>query len=527
MATENSFDMNALTDPDMAGTSKGFDPRNRHPDYMLAKERWATAHDMYLGADGVIPKADTYVPRRMAGETEDAYEERKALLHVPGLTGALIDSIVGLWARKSPEEDTWGALGPEDEGGDVPEGSTAWMLKRNADRERTTWDNHRRGSATWLCVFNRTYTLVDTNRPAGEMTAEQAQQAGVRPFVRQVQPLGLVDWVEVDGKKVEAVLLERSDVRTSLDEGEGRVEDRYLRLTLSGWERYRVVKEGDREKVEKIGDGTYAYLDPTTKQRRLPLVEKVLPMPRHAAYNLARIELALVNHDSHLDSLERAGALGQYLTVQGDEEEVRKNVRTGDKVLPFPPNSERPGFIGHGMEPAQHLEERIQKLGERFWRAAMYEFSDRAAERTATQIDQEWASGIGAFLTLLGGALEEGENEEKALLAQAAGATDGGETKFAKEYRVEDVIGELTRLKDLLFGAGDAVPLSPNLRAATAAYMVKRLDDQTGILSEAEDMDVDEELRDEADRRALDKARMDGLVGDARDQPGFPEESAA
>jgi len=191
---DSSFD-GAVATPDMGGSPAGFDPRNRHPDYMLAKERWATTRALYKGAEGVIPKADTYVPRRMAGETEKAYHERVALLHVPGLTGALVDSIVGLWARKSPEGDTWGTLGPEDTDGEVAEGSLAWMLQRNADRERTTWLNHRRASATWLCVYNRVYSLVDTNRPDGDMTAEQAQKLGVRPFVRLIEPLGLVDWV--------------------------------------------------------------------------------------------------------------------------------------------------------------------------------------------------------------------------------------------------------------------------------------------------------------------------------------------
>ena len=530
MATsDNVIALDPSVVPRIAMEAKdGFDPRNRHPDYNKAQERWQTAHDVYMCAEGVLPHAKDYVPRRMAGESEKAYDERVALLHVPGLTGALVDSIVGLWARKSPEEEDWGQLGPEDDNGDPVDGSVAKMLSENADRERTTWDNHRRGSATWICVYNKVFSLVDTNRmdDGGELTREQAAQMGIRPFVRLVHPLNVTDWIEKDGMWTEAVIMEGADPRMSLDDGKGVFEERYLRLKLDGWERYRVVKIGESEKIESMGTGTYQYLDASTGQPRLPLVQKVLPMPRHAAYNLALIERAIINHDSHLDALERSGALGQYLAVQGDEEDVRKNVKEGDKVLPYPPNSNAPEFIGHGMEPAPYIESRIEALTARFWQSAMYEFSDRTAQKTATEIEQEWASGIGAFLTLLAGALEEGENEEKALLAQAVGETDGGHTKFAKNYKVEDVIAEIQRLKDLIFGAGDPIPLSAPMQAAVASYMVRRLDSQAGLLSEAEDMDVDAELQAEADRKALNQQRGAALAAEAATQPAFPEEQA-
>ncbi|NIV53584.1 MAG: hypothetical protein GWN53_17225 [Gammaproteobacteria bacterium] len=482
----------------------------------------------------MLPSVEKYVPRRSIGEAEESYDERKALVHVSGLLGSVIDALVGLWARKPPEEDEWGSLGERGEDGELNPDSVAQMIVEDADRSRTTWDNHRRARATWTLVYRKVFTYIDTNKPPQDpdadedMDREEARQANIRPFVTLVSPLDVIDWIEKDGRKVEVVIREEADNRDSLDDGSADVEERFLRLRLNGWERFRVVKEGENVRVERIGGNSYAYED-SDGTPRLPLVEATLPLPRYISYNLARIVLAIINHDSHLDSLDRAGALAQFLAVQGDSEEIKKEIKLGDKVLPYPPGVEPPSFIAYLMDAAGPLEKRIETLVAQFWNAAMWEFSDRPKERTATEVTQEWAAGVGAFLTQLAGAMEEAENEEKMLLAQAdnpdVSTSEVGTTKFAREYKIQDVIAELTRLKELVFGIGDRLPMSAALKAAVGEYFLTRLDEQAGILQAVdEDTDVGEEIRAATEEAELQASQLSGLREEADRQPGFPEE---
>lgn len=524
--------------PEGLGGGVGYDPRNKHPDYTRSAEAWKTTRDVYLGAEAMVPKAEDYVPQRKRGEHEDNYDERKSLLHFDGLLGVLIDAVIGLWARKSPEEDTWGTLGERGEDDELSPDSLAAKIVKDADRAGTNWDNHRRARATWMLVFRRCYTYIDTNKKPskregeGPMTSQQARQLGVRPFAKIVSPVDVTDWIEKDGRKIDVTIQESVDIRDSLDAGRGKLVKRYLRLRPEGWSRYEVRKGGESEKAQVVESATYHYVDEEGRPR-IPLVECELPMPRYSAYNLALMVRALVNHDSHLDALLRAAALAQKLTVQGDEEEVRKCIKDGDAVLSYPPNTNKPEFIAFLMNAAAPIESRIEKLTERFWQSAMYEFSDRAAQKTATEVEQEWASGVGAFLALIAGASEEAENEEKFLLAQAAKPVVGprpnmkeaGKTKFSRDYRVEDVIAELQRVKDLVFGMGEGLPVGSRIEAAIALHLLNRLHEHSGLLSEVpDDVDVEAEVTDKAMQKELDAARMRTLGQEIDQIPGFEEE---
>lgn len=528
-----------VTDP----AKPGFDPRNKHPEYMRLEEAWRTTRDVYEGAEAMVPRAKEYVPQRKMGEADSAYEERVNLLHFDGILGALVDMMVGLWARKPPEEESWGLLGPEGENGEVPDDSVAGKLIRDADRCGTSWENLRRMRATDLVVYRWYVSYVDTNNTEanvprteeGEVTREAAQRAGVRPYVNKATALDLLDWIEKDGRLIEAVVKEGAEQRDSLEDGRGTAVTTYLRFMLTGWERYIVEKDDDgNDKVSRIGTGPYSYVDDQGLPR-LPVVRRKLPSPRYAAYTLSRVVLQIINQDSHLDAMLRGAALGQFLAIQGDQEEIRKTVKVGDKILPYPSGMTTPAFVGLGTDAAVTIQDRVESLTERFWRMAMFEFTDRARERTATEVEQSFASGIGAFLTLLSGVCEEIENEEKSLLAQAvqppteavAFRGDVGATKFAREFKVEDVIAELERLKELVFGPSAPLSLSDGLSVAVGSHILTRLDEQFGVLGEDNELDVEDELRAKAEEDRLERERMEGRLEEASGERGFPEEDAA
>jgi hypothetical protein len=518
--------------PQATGVQKvGFDPTNEHPEYKARHEGWTTTRDVYLSADGVGRDPTKYIPQRVIGEADESYSERINLAHYSGILGALIDALVGLWARKPPERDDWGEMGSRGQDGRLDPRSLAARIVLDADREGTSWSNHRRASATWMMVYQSMYSLIDTNRPSGPMTVAQSRNLGVRPFVKRISPLNVLDWIEKDGRKIDVVVKEATDPRTSLAAGDGVLLDRYLRLTTTGWTRYSI----GRNKNPLVEDSSSYVYYTADGVRRLPLVEKRLPQPRYAAHNLALIVLSIINHESHLDSLVRAGALGQFLAVQGDDEEVRQSIKVGEKVLPYPPTMAKPDFVSYKMESAPHLESRISALGDGFWKAAMYEFSDSPVEKTATEIESQWASGIGAFLSLLSGAMQQSENEEKWLLYQSVNpfssamaaqqASGFGTTQFAENFRVEDVIGELTRIRDLLFGMGEGVPMGTELKARVAEEMMRKLDTHSGILAQAADVDVRASIEEAVNMEGQAQERDQRAVDMIMNEPAKPEEA--
>lgn len=508
--------LKSMDDIATKASAAGFHPEHQHPEYAKNMEAWETTRDVYLGAEGVGRNVTQYIPQRSIGEARENYDERLRLAHYSGLLGAIVDALIGLWSRKPPEEDTWGELGEKGEDGKVPFDSVAKRILDDADRKGMTWGNHRRARACWSLVYKEVYTLIDTNREptSGNVSRAEARSLDIRPYVKLISPLNVLDWVEVDGRKIDVVIREAVDSRPSLDAGAGELSATFLRLSLDGWKRYRLNSSGVPEIVAG-GSGSYRYYSQDGR-RCLPLVCSRLPTPRYAAFNLARIVLAIVNHDSHLDSLMRAGALAQFLAVQGDDEEIRNNIRGGEKILPYPPNMNTPEFVGHLMTSAEHLEKRLASLGDQFWRAAMYEFSDSPVEKTATQIEQQWASGVGAFLALLSGAMQESENAEKWLLYQAVNPQQSGRidpdsvgiTTFSENFRVEDVISEMTRLRDLLFGIGERIPVGDTLGARISEHVVRQLDTHAAILSQAGDVNVRQEIEEAWNEEAQAAERM-------------------
>ena len=467
--------------------------KEQHPAYARKSDDW-TYTDVHYDAQRLyqIDNLTEYVPQKHLGEADEAYSERLKITAYMPLLAAVLDSIVGGVARKDSESDRkWGVLERESVNGTPVKD----VLLKDADRNGTSWAHFQLRKLTSGLVFNETFTLIDTTGVDG------------RPFIALIPPLALTNWLEdEDGRMVEALIVEVADERTSIfDPSEGAEAERYLKLTIEGWQRFRITENDDGEPIVEatpfeIWDGG-PWLD-REGDERLPLVKTMPRLNRYAAFELAHLANEILNLNSELRYILRAGGLGQFLSLSATDDEFSELVEgilTGVKALQLNPESANPhSFVGPDMGPVQGMLKTLVDKKESFWQASLFEFSDQAVERSATEIRADFAASIGSFLASLAEAADESENEELWLLAQAvkpgvvdsANEADIPTVQRSTDFSVEDTATVATRMRDLIFGQNNGVPITPEMAALASLAIFDRvglknlIEDEVGIKAE-------------------------------------------
>ena len=76
-------------------------------------------------------------------------------------------------------------------------------------------------------------------------------------------------------------------------------------------------------------------------------------------------------------------------------------------------------YIAPPMDPAKTKHEIIKDKRRDFYRTFFQAYSDQAGQRTATEMKQDWAMNVQAFMSMFAGVMEEAENEILYRLEQA------------------------------------------------------------------------------------------------------------
>lgn len=451
--------------------------RSTHPEYVDNVDNWQYTLDHYDAARWYDNIAD-YVPQKILGEKDNVYEERLAITKFLNVMAAVIDSVVGGVARKGDQTVIdWGILR---DAGIVP------LLEKDADLKGTSYEHLQQQKLTDALVFNLAYTLVDTTRDGGEATSVAA---GFRPYISLVPRISLVNWrMDREGRMVEALIEEEMDLRVSIfDQAAEAAVATYLWMDLTGWARFRIKQEDDtgEEVVEMLGGDVWMDASGSVFQwkgldgrPRLPLVTTNPRLRRYAGFELAQLANEIANINSELRYILRFGGLGQFLVINAEDEafdNALDKIRSGDRVIQEDkdaPNTAR--FIGPDMAVVTGLTSTLEAKITQFWQAALFEFSDSAVERTATEIAADFNASMGAFLASLSQAAEESENEELYLLAQAVGfqgdatSPEVPSVTRARDFSTEDGIAVLTRARDLLLGQNATQDLPDEIKARLA-----------------------------------------------------------
>lgn len=160
----------------------------RHQEYTLLESRWKRSLDAYSGGAGYIEKALI----RHVSEIDLEFAERKMRAYYFNYPRAIARRITQYILGTAPTRYN---ADPE--------------LVEDWSRTGLRTNEVMRQLSTLLNVFGRAYLLVESPRFSGRPTIREARAEKLRPYVRCVSPLNVVDWgFGSDGKLSWALLKE-------------------------------------------------------------------------------------------------------------------------------------------------------------------------------------------------------------------------------------------------------------------------------------------------------------------------------
>jgi len=385
-----------------------------HPEYTKLKNQWEYAMDHYTGDVLLTRKLEFYLRQRAQGESNQAYQERASLSDYTNHFAAIVDSTIGM--AMSVEANANRVFGTDKEPGlgDPTDLATPiGKLYVRCDDEGNSYETVHRQLGMYFTVMHRSWGLVDAG-PDDETR------------LRYLDPRMVTNWwINPATRLLEAVLLrescdERPGIKTN--PAQGAAETRYVLFELDGWTRWYTNKKGDALQVKgAAGKGTYHY-ESFDRTPVLPIYPCRLSLRRHVGWLLAKKCNAIYNAESARDHLIRVANFPR-LNVFGPSEhfnKIEKDLAKGVNMLHNLPSQQGKGhdYIAPPTQNAEIATKVLERKVEELWITGFREYSQAAQQRTATEVRQDLAMGVGAFLQLFKSSMDEAENNALWRIAQ-------------------------------------------------------------------------------------------------------------
>ena len=397
-----------------------------HPLYDKLLPRWQMVSDFYLGEVADENTARTYLVRRFQGEPQKAYDERVKVADYTPHLGTLIDTLAGmLFAVEERATRVWaGERGKDGLGDPNKKGTSAHRLSMDADGKGCGWLTNWRRCTLDLINYQFLWVLVDT--------------VNGRHVIKLVAPTAVPNWVEGFNGPIDVLMKERRDTRKALDSDGGAEQETFIRWEIAGWSRW--VKESDGT-PRRLETGTYTYVD-RNGDPTLPIFPVQLPIRRYVAWLLAKKAAVIFNQESVRDfAIRVANFVKLILGTESDEQfaNLLKKIQDGANVLQE--GKEVSGshrFIAPLTEAIKNASDVLATKIEDFWKSGFKMYADAARERTATEVKQDVAAGVGAFLQLLKAGVDDAENGALWRLEQAERSETPDSWGVARVERSDD-----------------------------------------------------------------------------------------
>lgn len=462
----------------------------KHPLYNEKAYKFQYIQDHYSGevvngidSDNALSKIDEYLIKRTQGESDDAFSERKKLADYTPLFGLIVDRFAGmLFSNDSKSERAWfdsenPALGlgnPEDPT------SPAYTLNQSADGAGTNWEVLIREAIIRLIEKQEVFILADGMNEGNKQAS-----------IKIINPLDVWDWKEEAGRLTEVKVSEKYYKRGSLLEP-AVLTKRIVLYTLDGWKRF----EQSEDSTELIEEGFYHFED-SAGNRILPIYRIILPLKRNISYLLARKNNVIFNKESDRDHLLRVANFPKINIVGNDTEfkNITTKLAAGSNALQLNPSvsgSTKHEYIAPDTAPAEIAGKVLRDKIEDFFTSAFQEYSNTGSQKSATEIRQDTAEGIAAFLSLLAASADELENgafwrleqiyfakytfENGSRVEQNDSIRENWGKAFVKrsqDFNPVDVDKQTKELKDLIFGLGE-IPSDINSKVQAAEKILGR-----------------------------------------------------
>lgn len=427
----------------------------RHPEWKKNWIKWRYARDVYTGEVLDPENLGSYLIRKGTGESLPAYYERQALADFTSHFGLCADALAGmLFHVEDDATRVFGDLGLPDD-----PASVIGKLYRNADGKNTGYLTVWKQLGIEFVITHCHWVLLGVVNNA--------------PRISLVEPERVVDWVEDEAGLAMVKVCEQIDRRTSLESDAESVEQ-YVVFTRAGWQRYREVNaEGSgKATVAAVGPFTaYKFVD-AAGQAQLPIFRVELPLRRNVGYPLAKKNVVIFNKESERDHLLRTANFPKLIVPASDLvfAAISKQVADGSFLLQDDPNSTKTmAFAGPPTASVAIATTVLDQKVEQFYKTFFREYSHTAQEKTATEVRQDVASGVGAFLQMLKAGLDDAENETLWRLEQAVFPNDSSKWFKARVDRDDNfqplnVDEEIERLRIRYFGQTKVMPAGRSAR---------------------------------------------------------------
>lgn len=446
----------------------------RHSDFKANVERWEFTWHHYTGDVIDAALVASYLVRKASGETTESFLERCRLADYTNHLATIIDSFRGMISQADreterrfvPPDATAKARASGDASaaglGSIDDSDTiVGRLWRRADRDGNGMKSVLADMATRLMLDRGVWLFVDP--------------ADGESVVRVLPRCSVCDWLTDKDGLAAVKVIERVDTRTTITTPPAAVTQ-YLLLERDGWSRHRKdERTGETITVvpKQAWGVEYIERDGTPA---LPVFFLPLPLRRDVGWSLAKKANALFNRESERDFLLRAANFPKLLLEADDTlfTALVSTLRDGGNVLQGSGHT----YIAPETGPATIATEVLKRKVEEFYVTAAREYGDAARERTATEVWQDAATGVAAFLDLVKTALDDGERRIYELVAQGELPQDETAWRAVTVKRPpiavpRDPAALMEAMKGRYFGAESAMPLGRSARLEAAKQIAK------------------------------------------------------
>jgi hypothetical protein len=386
-------------------------------------ERWKIIKRHLHGT--IVDNLDSALIRKRQGESKQEYLSRTDVAsYVPHFQRAVLALAGMIIQNEKDAERSWSdGLGSF---GDME--TPAGRLGEDLDGEGTAWDVVKTQALVDSIGFQEIWTLVEGVDRTGPSQADARSDGSVKTM----SPLAVKDWVrDRTGRLIEVKVKSTRDPRTTVKD-KPREQDIYTVYKTNGYEIW--ASEGDSavnisgQMSPQAEGGTIPYgpngFQYQTRDGRaaLPVYKTEVPVRAPVGYMMALFSEWLFNfrnvRNFHLWSSALARSFIEATDDNGrfDEElfqKVQDLLQEGSRFFPT-----ELGYAAPPMDGAEVRNQTLKDEREDFYSVFFQSYGQVATERTATEIRQDIAQSVGAYLTLQTESLDEWENDMMWRLAQ-------------------------------------------------------------------------------------------------------------
>lgn len=358
-----------------------------HKLYQKRKEQWALIRDCLEGEDVIKSKGPKYLPVaicRTKQETEMRYAAYKARARFVNYTEITRDILHGLVFRKKVVSE-------------IPEELKIFF--NDIDRQGTSFQEFASDAFRDLLVTSFGGILVDFPTTSGELSAKQAEEENIRPYVTYYSAESIINWKYgvVQGRKQLTQVVLKEVVEKPIDDFAVAEVEKYRVLELiEGVYRQRIFTRGEHAQEWNIEEvwvtdkkgKTFNFIPFVTLGSKEPQKPMLLDL---AKLNIGHYQkIADYENGIHYTTIPTGYVTGHRRVVDDETGEEEPIVLGGESFLVFEEPDAKVGtlcFAGEGLSHCEKAitmaEQNIRTMGRRI----ITPDNTRSAE--AAQVDQE------------------------------------------------------------------------------------------------------------------------------------------